>query len=640
MANNDRVRELVGLLKEASDAYYNGDAPVMSDAEYDRLRDELEILDPKNDFLAQVGASVNSALQKVRLTIPMGSLDKVNTVDEFETWLNSTVRSVAGTDPEFALQPKLDGSSIEIAYKDGKLLRAATRGDGVAGEDVTHAIRKARGVPKTINIPGDVFVRGESILSIADWEKHFKPEGDKNPRNSSNGTTRRTDGDGAQYLNFIAFNIIVSGAKHSHFDQKMSWLATLGFTVAHTEVVRASKMAEAVARWQAKREKYEFEIDGVVVKLNSESDQEKLGENNNRPYWARAWKFPALGGHSVIKDATYDVGTRGTITPVAVIEPLDVGGVTITNVTLHNMSEIERKGICIGDEVEVVRAGDVIPYIVRVVNQGANRKSIGVSSCPACGGSVVRDGPFLKCANSGSCSGVQEKRIKGWISKRDIKYLGDSNLGMLLEKGVIKNIPEIYFMTKPAMVAAGIGDRMADKILEEVKKSMDVQFSDLVGSLSLDLLGRRQAKKIVEAGFVTLQQWRDMKASDLMQHDGFKDTKAGRIVDGLRDAWPLIIALTGMLNVQYQPYKKPQAVATSGVLGGKTFCFTGAMEKPRKELQAIVEAKGGVNRDDVNGDLDYLVIEDINSTSSKAKKARKHGIKLLSESDFLTMAGA
>lgn len=637
MSQSSRVSEIVRLLEEASDAYYNSDSSTMSDVEYDQLRDELERLDPKNVFLAQVGALVKTSGQKIKLTIPMGSLDKIYTTAEFETWLKSTVSSVCGKNPSFAVQPKLDGSSIEIMYRNGKFHRASTRGDGIEGEDVSVAIRKARGVPQTISVSGDVFVRGESIISIEDWEKHFKPEGHKNPRNSSNGTTGRDDGDGAEHLNFIAFNIISQGFQHTTFYDKMNWLSSLKFKVAETYVVNAEDLPDYIDGWKNKRAKYPFVIDGLVVKVNSENDQEKLGENNNRPYWARAWKFEAEGGESVIEDVTWDVGTRGTITPVAVIKPLDVAGVTISNITLHNMSEIERKDIQIGDEVRVVRAGDVIPYIEKVVRRGSHRTRISIQSCPGCGGSVVRDGPFLRCSNPTRCSGTQSKRIKGWIAKRDIKYLGDSNFALLITNGVVKSVADLYFLTKDKMVAAGLGERMSEKILEEIKKSMDVEFSNLVGSLSIDLLGRRQAKKIVEAGFVSLDQWRNLTPEQLMKHEGFQDTKANRIIESLRSNWPIVEGLAGMLNVQYD-LKKP-TIRPTGKLGAKSFCFTGAMSKPRKELQFLVEAQGGVNRDDVSGDLDFLVIEDVNSQSSKAKKARKLGTKLLSENEFLSMVG-
>lgn len=481
MVNATRVRELEGLLKEASDAYYNSDSSVMSDAEFDALRDELEQLDPSNAFLSQVGAPVNGSGAKVKLTIPMGSLDKIYTPAEFATWLKSTVSPVCGQNVRFAVQPKLDGSSIEILYRNGKFLRAATRGNGIEGEDVTPAMRKAKGVPKTIPVMGDVFARGESIISIADWEKHFKTEGHKNPRNSSNGTTARDDGEGGEHLNFIAFNVIVDGVKHSNFDEKMAWMASMGFVVAETAVVNSDDLPVFIQQWTSRRSKFPFVIDGLVVKVNSVADQEKLGENNLRPYWARAWKFESEGGESVIKAVTWDIGTRGTITPVAVIEPLDVAGVTITNITLHNMSEIERKDIHIGDEVRVTRAGDVIPYIEKVVRAGSSRKKINVHVCPGCGGSVTRDGPFLRCANPQSCQGVQAKRIKGWITKRDIKYLGDSNLGKILDAGIVKRVPELYFLTMQSLTAAGVGEGMSIKILDEIKKSMAVNFSDLVG---------------------------------------------------------------------------------------------------------------------------------------------------------------
>lgn len=638
-----RADDLAQQLREASEAYYNDDAPVMSDPDFDALRDELERLDPHNSFFKEVGAPPSdNALKTVKHSMPMGSLNKVHTQDEYNTWIKSTIAPAAGNNPLMAVQCKYDGSSIELVYKNGKFVQAITRGDGLEGEDVTHTIKNAKGFPRSVAGMGDFYVRCEAILRIEDWKKHFP--GEKNPRNSSNGTVRRTDADGSEHLWTLAFNVLSSEKKWATRREKMDWLRQNGFEPSYTEVVPADVVYQTVANLLAERPNYPFEIDGLVVHLNDEVIYEKLGENDKRPYAARAWKFPPMGGHTVIESVTWDVGTRGTITPVAVVKPILVGGVTITNVTLHNMDDIERKDIQVGDEVEVVRAGDVIPYIVRVIKPGANRTKIIRNDCPGCHGGVVRDGPFLRCMLPKSCCGTQSKRIKGWIKKREIKYLGDSNLGKLLTAGVIRRVPDLYLLTMQSMTGAGIGEGMASKILEEIKKSMDVHFCNLVGSLSIDLLGRRQAVKIVRKGVISLEQWEQLTADQLMQFEGYQQTKAGRIITELKDNWSLVRELSGMLNVKYEdpnPPKKPNpsgaSSGSSGKLNGKSFCFTGKMSKQRSELQAMVDAAGGINFDEVNKNLSYLVIDDPSSESSKAKKARKLGTTLLSEAQFMQM---
>jgi DNA ligase (NAD+) len=344
-----------------------------------------------------------------------------------------------------------------------------------------------------------------------------------------------------------------------------------------------------------------------------------------------------MGAFSKLLDVTWDVGTRGTINPVAIIEPAEVGGVTIRNVTLHNMDEISRLGIQIGDGIEVVRAGDVIPKIVRVVKQGTSRKPIVCEFCPACGGKVHQDGPFMRCTAGDSCEGVLNKRIMKYIKKREIMFLGDSALDKLIEAGVVTCVKDLYFLTVEKMVAAGLGESMSQKILDEIKKSMDVTLSDLIGSLSIDLLGRSEAQNIVDGGFATLAQWKTMQPADLMKLGGYQETKAGRICNGLRSNWHVIGELYSILKVQegkIQPKARPK-----GSLSGLSFCFTGAANKSRKELHKIVEDNGGTPYDSVDSTLNYLVIADVNSTSSKAVKARKLGTKLISEDDFLKMAG-
>jgi len=633
---NPRIAELVAKLTEASEAYYLSDTVTMSDAEFDVLKDELEALDPGNPFLATVGAPViNSKLEKVKHEIPMGSLKKINnSEDEYKTWLGS-VSSVAGTNPTLAVNWKLDGSSIEILYKKGKFYQAISRGDGKIGEDVTASIKNAKGLPKSLKEPVDLSVRAEALFRLEDWNNTLHALGE-NPRNVATGTVAREDGENSEYLHVVAFNV-VGGQKWNTFKQKLSWLQDNGFEVAETVYLPANEVKAHVDATLLKRDNLEYEIDGLVVSLNNVKEQEALGEKDLLPYWARAWKFPARTGFSKLLDVTWDVGTRGTINPVAIIHPVKVGGVTITNVTLHNMDEISRLGIKIGDEIEVARAGDVIPKILKVTNQGSTRKDITCDKCPSCGGKVHLDGPFIHCSNPDHCIGVQYKRIMKWIKKREIMYLGDSALQKLVDAKVITCVKDIYFLTMQSMMAAGVGEGMSKKILEEVQKSMKVMLADLIGSLSIDLLGRSEAQNIIDGGFITLSMWRDMKDADLLKLGGYGPVKAGRILTSLRKNWATIEELAKILEVTEG--KIAPKVVVGGKLGGASFCFTGAADRPRKELHKLVDDNGGVVSDSVDSTLNYLVIADPNSTSAKANKARRLGTKLITETEFLAMIG-
>jgi len=630
-----KVENLVSKLKEACNAYYNSDAPIMSDAAFDIAKDELVSLDPSNPFLKTVGAPVSdNKLTEVKHEIPMGSLKKINNSEgEYQTWLNSII-PVTGANPILSVNWKLDGSSIELVYKAGKFVQAITRGDGEVGEDVTHTIKNAKGFPKQLDEKVDISVRAEALFRLSDWNKFLHKEG-KNPRNACAGTVRRTDSRNSEHIHCVAFNIL-GAKKWQTYKEKLTWLNDNGFEVSQTYFVTSNLVKQVVDQTLANRANLAYEIDGLVISVDNVIHQDRLGEKDGLPYWARAWKFPSMGGFSKLLDVSWDVGTRGTINPVALIEPVEVGGVTIRNVTLHNMDEIDRLGIQIGDDIEVVRAGDVIPKIVRVVKQGSIRKTITCSKCPACDSSVKQDGPFLRCTND-NCEGVLNKRIMKYIKKREIMFLGDSALDKLIDAGSVTCVKDLYFLTVESMVKAGLGEEMSKKILDEIKKSMDVTLADLIGSLSIDLLGRSQAENIVDGGFYTIASWRNMEESDLLKLGGFQDTKAGRIHKSLKANWKTIEELASILNV-----KEGQAapkVHSKGSLSGLSFCFTGAANKPRKELLKIVEDNGGTPYDSVDNTLNYLVIADLNSTSSKAVKARKLGIKLITEDQFLRMAG-
>lgn len=624
--------ELEKQLREASEAYYAGEPSPLSDVEFDKFRDILEEIDPKNSFLAEIGAPSNSALQKVTHSIPMGSLKKINTLAEFTTWRNTVSKTVKSL--ECAVQLKLDGLSIEMIYENGKFAQAITRGDGEIGDDVTHTIKNAQGFPRIISEKSQVSIRCEVMLKIADWEKHFSDKA--NPRNAAAGLVRRTDAKGSEHLCMFAFDVLFLAAKNIIIDNnpfkteadKITWLKAEGFQTTPNRVVKADDVERIVDGIEERRKRMDIEIDGAVVKLNLITDQEQLGSHHGRPYWARAWKFAAMGAHTVLNDVEWAVGTQGTITPVAKVEPVKVGGTTISNVTLHNMDEIERLGVQIGDEVEVIRAGDVIPKIIRVVAFGKNRTKITIDACPSCNSPVKRDGPKLICTNK-ACSGAQFKKIQKWVKKRDIMFLGDSNLIALWDASVVRSVVDLYELTVDSMVKAGLGKRMSEKILEQIEKSRTATLAELIGSLSIDMLGRSEASNLVGHGIDSLDKWRRLTEKQIESFPGYQATKARRISRGLRDNWDLI---EGIVNHVSLATSKPKV--KGGKFSGSSFCFTGSMDSPRKELEALVADNGGTCRS-VSKELNYLVIADPGSTSSKAVKARKLGVTLISEADFL-----
>ena len=637
-----KVQKLEKTLREASDVYYNTDGhqSLLTDQDFDRLRDQLRELDPNNAFLKEVGAPPTTALSKVKHVIPMGSLDKINAEGDFNTWINTLSKTVPEErERELICSKKLDGVSVELCFRNGKFVQAITRGDGEVGDDVTHTIKNAMGFPRTVDTTTDTYVRCEAIFKLDTWKKHFS-DTTANPRNAVAGTVRRTNAVGSEHIMCVAFDVHCDDNDYLTLGDKLQWLAKLCFHVVDSTVVSGCHIREEVPKVLAEMLKTRdevYETDGMVIAVNSILQQRKLGERDGRPKWAKAWKFPASGGHTELLGVEWSIGSQGVITPVAKVAPVSVGGTTIRNVTLHNADEIERLGVQIGDTVEVIRCGDVIPKIIRVVTplfspQNATLVPITLSNCPACGADVKRDGPRMVCSNGDSCRGSAQKRIAKWISKRNIMFLGDSTL----EKLEPQSILDLYKLTVDSMIKAGLGKRMSEKILAEIEKSRNVSLSDFLGSLSIDMLGRREASNLVAAGFDTLDtldKWRDMTFDDLLKLEGFKKTKARRIYEGVKAKWGEIMDLCTELNITTTPKKEK---TMSSAIEGCSFCFTGKMEHQRKELEGMVADAGGRVLG-VSKNLDYLVIADPNSQSSKARKARDLGTTLISEEDFLEM---
>lgn len=620
-----RIKELAELLIEASAAYYGGEDAIMSDAEFDLFRDELESLDEDHPFLATVGSAPNSELDKIPHAIPMGSLTKMNKQSELATWRNGIPKG------KVVAQLKLDGLSIELVYKGGKFVQAITRGDGEEGDDVTHTVKNAKYLPKTISVKGDVSVRCEAMLLLEDWKKHFKNK--SNPRNMVSGLVQRSDATESEYIACIAFDVMFAGNPFKTEEDRVNWLKSEGFKVTPSEVIDIDDVEEAIERIEKKRDNLPVLIDGSVIKLNDIATQEKLGEHNGRPKWARAWKYAAQAAHTVVTGVEWTCGTQGTITPVATVKPVQVGGVNVSNISLHNISIVERLDVRIGDEVEIIRANDVIPHIVKVVKKGDNRKRMYCKGCPACGKKVVRDGKRLICSDMDNCEGVVFKKISKWIKKRRILYLGESTLRLLFDANVVREIWDLYELTEAAMVSAGVGAGDAKRVLPQIEKSKTCSLADLIGSLSLDKIGRSEATNLINLGIDTLDKWKNITAAQIEAFPGYRGgVKANAIATAVQENWNLIETIAGYLNISTKP-----VVKISGKLSGKSFCFTGIMSKPRAELQKMAANAGGDVHSSVRSGLTYLVMADPNSSSSKAKKARKLGTMSISEADFIRM---
>lgn len=626
------VEDLVDVLKKASNAYYN-DVPIMCDSEFDHLVELLKEVDCDNNFLKEIGAASNSPLTKVSHKIPMGSLNNVNSNEEFMKW----VKTIGFTD-SFVVQPKLDGVSIELLYKKGNFVQALTRGDGFQGDDVTHTIKNAKGFPKKIAEQIDLSVRCEAILLLKDKEE-WGGESFSNPRNTVSGLVRRLDGKQSELITCVAFDILKNSERivFEHEIERIAWLQQNDFNTVVSEVYETYKEVEqAFYKVGRERASFNYEIDGMVVKVNNICLQAAFGEKDNRPKWAVAWKFTPKEGSTRVLGVQYSIGPTGTITPVAQVEPIEIGGTLINNVSLCNFDEVDRLGIKIGDKVCVVRSGDVIPKITTLLEPGGERIDINCTTCPSCNSVTIKDGAILHCGTPDECYETQFRKVLNWINKRNIMFFGETYVkkifSNLLQAGCLPSVVDLYKLNQQDFKNTKIGKVMATKILAEINKSKKTSLANFIGSLALPLLGRREAQNLIDFGFNTLETFLHLTETNLLSLKGYQETKAKRIVEGIQNSRILIKELS-----QYLLIIDEKKETLEGVLKGKKICFTGTASKPRSVLQELVIKNGGAVKEDVSKDLDILVLSNINSTSSKALKAKQYGSTLMSENDFLKL---
>ena len=477
-ADEARIASLAEQIAHHSHLYYNLAQPELSDAEFDRLWDELKALDPDHPQLSRVGADIAPGSVKVDHLFPMRSLDKATSSEELNHFVNTTTSGAT----RFLSQPKLDGSALSLEYRMGRLVRAATRGSGERGEDVTRNARKIANVPHTLPLPVDVHVRGEVVMPLAVFEAKYR-DVSPNPRNLAAGALRQKHADGkadASDLVFQAYDAQVPLGDHRHPDSApvpdmdndtdmLVWMEDqLGIVPAPWELHHgdspskaAQLLNEATVAWTDKRSGYAFEIDGVVFKLDNLAQREQLGMTAHHPRWALAWKFPPEEAHSVLLDVEWQTGRTGNITPVARIAPQRVGGVTVENTTLHNVGEVDRLGINIGDKVLIVRRGDVIPKIEQALGPATQDDLNGrfhadgeaftgilpasapiptPTACPACLGSVEVEGAFLKCMNL-FCEARTSRSVLYWCRALELDGVGEKLVDQLLDAGIFARAP-------------------------------------------------------------------------------------------------------------------------------------------------------------------------------------------------------
>lgn len=655
-----RIEELRQKIHYHNYRYYVLNEPEISDAEYDRLFHELEELERAHPELItpdsptqRVGAEPLEEFGTYEHRIPMLSLNSVTSEEEVRDFDDRVKRLLGVADVEYVVEPKIDGLAIELVYEHGSFVVGSTRGDGYTGEDITRNLKTIKTIPLRLltddPAPSLLEVRGEVFIPLRKFRelnKELAARGEKmfaNPRNAAAGSVRQLDPKvtASRPLDFFAYGIgRVEGREFATQWEILNYLRRVGFKV--NPLIRRFKDIEGVIQYhkevEDKRGDLDYEIDGVVVKVNSIAHQNLLGTISRSPRWALAYKFPAREEFTVVKDIIVQVGRTGALTPVAVLEPVQIAGVTVSRATLHNLDELRKKDVRIGDTVVVERAGDVIPEVVSVITSrrtGAEREFKMPDRCPVCGSDVVKEGPIVRCIGI-SCSAQLKERIRHFASLRalNIEGLGEKLIEQLVDRGMVSDVADLFFLTKEDLLKLErMGERSAQKILDAIEASKQTTFARLIHALGIRHVGEHTAALLAEH-FSDMDELRNARYEDLIRIPEIGPEVAKSILLFFEQASTKeLLAKLERAGVQYE--RKKVGAEEAGIpklLTGKTFVFTGRISMPREEARRLVERLGGKVASSVSRKTDYVVAGE--EAGSKLELAMKLGVKILTEAEF------
>lgn len=656
-----RYQELKKIIEYHNQLYHSQDKPEISDFEYDKLFNELIEIEKKHpewieaDSPSQrVGGEVLDAFKKVPHRIPMLSLANSYNPEDILAFDDRVKKFLKDkSEIEYFCEPKFDGLALELIYENGRFVQAITRGDGVVGEDVTHNIRTIKALPmklKTSKPPILLEVRGECLIFKKDFLKMNEQQQENgedtfaNPRNAAAGTVRQLDSTiaASRPLHFFAYGLgAIDGISFQKQSEIEDYFEEVGLPVAKKYVQvcsSSSKVVDYYHRIEKIRSELEFDIDGIVIKANSLRLQEDLGMVARSPRWATAAKFKPEQTTTQVEDILVQVGRTGALTPVAIMKPVKVGGVTVTNATLHNQDEIDRKDVRIGDTVIIQRAGDVIPEVVAVVIEKRPKDSTPFKlpkNCPSCGKPAVRleEEVVSRCVNP-LCPSILKESLKHFVSRRamNVEKVGDRLIETLVDGRIVKTYSDIYRLDKSILLdLERLGDKSADNILKSIEASKKSTLARFIYAFGIRYVGEQTAKYLADH-FMTLESFLDASADDLLKIPEIGPKVAEAIVKWLanpvmqKEARSLV-----ELGVQFEKAQR----SASGPLSGFSFVITGTLPVKRDEAQEYIEKNGGKILSSVSSKLNYLVAGD--DPGSKIEKATNLGVKIISWDDLLKM---
>ncbi len=658
------IETLVKAINEHNYRYYVLDAPVVSDEEYDRLFRRLKEIEEGYGYVLpdsptrRVGAPPLDKFVKVRHTEPMLSLDNAFSPDEVREFAERVKRFLkTEREIEYTVEPKYDGLAMELTYESGLLVRASTRGDGYEGEDVTTNIKTIKALPLKIesgHIPELIDIRGEVYMDIEEFEKMNREREQKgeplfaNPRNAAAGSVRQLDSSitKKRKLQMACYGLgAARGIEFASQEEFVAWLGQAHFPcpAEFSVVVGSDKVIEAIRKIEDQRPQFPFETDGAVVKVNDFGLQKELGMKTREPRWAVAYKFPAHQGTTVVEDIRASVGRTGAITPVAVLRPVRIGGVTVSRSTLHNWDEIERKDVRIGDTVVVERAGDVIPHVVAVIGEKRPPQAQKVpppSTCPVCKSHVVREEGEVayRCINL-NCEAQVLERIYHYASRgaMDIEHLGGKNAELLYNQGLIKHFVDLYRLRKEQLLTLPrFADKSAQNLIEAIERSKTTTLARFLYALGILHVGVYAARQLAK-NFATLDDLYHVTPERIRSIGQMGEKLAVSIAgffneeENLRTLEVLKELGLRIANPDFAGDKRQG----QGPLEGKTIVVTGTLSRPRKEIEDLVESLGGHAANSVSKKTDYVLAGA--EAGSKLGKARELGVPVISEEEFNRM---
>jgi DNA ligase (NAD+) len=653
-----RAAELRTELNRASIAYHVDDDPFITDAEYDRLYDELVALEEAHPDLVtadspthRVGAPPSDRFQKVRHLEQMGSLDKVTTDEALSKWTDDVQKRLGTGEPvSYVIEPKIDGLAVNLTYEDGVFVRGATRGDSVQGEDVTPNLRTIRAIPLRMRDdrpPAVVEVRGEVYLPLSGFrELNERLAGTSqklapNPRNAAAGSVRQKN---SAITADRPLSIWVYGTGHAdgigfagHYEM-LEWLRERGFPTnpfaERLESVEA--VAEACRAWETRRVELDYEIDGIVIKVDSVDQQRRLGVLHGRPRWARAFKWAPMTAQTKLLKIHIRVGRTGALNPWAVLEPVEVGGVTVARATLHNEEDINRKQIREGDIVIVQRAGDVIPQIVGPAgeHQPGTKAFRMPKKCPLCGTGIVKpEGEVMHRCPNRACPSRGLETLIAWVAIADIEGVGEQTIRLLWERGLVRSLPDLYRLTKEQLLELeGFAEISASAAVDAIDASKQVPFSRVLLGLNISGVGWVLAQNLARQ-FGDVDRLAAATQEEVGETEGFGPDRAEIVVEWFADAQNrALVEELRELGLRFEVGEEDRPA--EGPLTGSTYVITGTLEKySRDEAAAALESLGAKVTNSVSSKTTGLVVGE-EPGASKLTKAQRTGVPLLTEADL------